>query len=636
MTEEFASDEAFGSLGAVEELCDYDVADRSVADGPDAVDEEEITASKQSSRPKPATKKKRQQKAKQSSAELHRSVPGSTALEATVDSLASSDGGGDYSAWANMPVPDSVLQALRELGFSEPTPIQAASIPTAIASRRDIIGAAETGSGKTLAFAIPILHHLIADRAVDAANDNRHLGALILVPTRELAKQVTAHFRTIAKHSAITSCLIIGGICPAKQDRFLRKKPDVVIGTPGRIWEKYEGGDVHLQQGLHKLRYLVIDEADRMAEKGHFDELLEILKVLNRAPPTGGSDDGNHTINQRQTYIFSATLLSVQPVPKRLQSRGGKKIQPQSANDKLETLMQFVGIGKRPKVVDLSTRALTATNLQEFRVECAIDEKDAVLYYILQHEAVDRTIVFCNSIDCVRRLKAIVGALFIDSPRHVLVLHSKMQQRQRLKYMDKFMQSNTDLLLTTDVAARGLDIPNVEHVIHFQVPRTFEAYVHRSGRTARAHKSGKTILLVEPSEELRYQQVMRNLGRGEQAKQLLPTLLPLDLSRLKVCKERVGLAQQVDRIEHRHRRDTSRQKWFERAARETGIDWEDDAKDTDGDAAHAERERRKQLKRLRGGLSSTSAAPVSKKRRGAVPKEIRLSTSKGPLIVQMH
>lgn len=198
------------------------------------------------------------------------------------------------------------------------------------------------------------------------------------------------------------------------------------------------------------------------------------------------------------------------------------------------------------------------------------------------------------------------------------------------------MQSNTDLLLTTDVAARGLDIPNVEHVIHFQVPRTFEAYVHRSGRTARAHKSGKTILLVEPSEELRYQQVMRNLGRGEQAKQLLPTLLPLDLSRLKVCKERVGLAQQVDRIEHRHRRDTSRQKWFERAARETGIDWEDDAKDTDGDAAHAERERRKQLKRLRGGLSSTSAAPVSKKRRGAVPKEIRLSTSKGPLIVQMH
>lgn len=209
---------------------------------------------------------------------------------------------------------------------------------------------------------------------------------------------------------------------------------------------------------------------------------------------------------QRQNFVFSATLTLVHDLPSYVKGKRQKQAQQTSAQ-KVHSLIEHLGISK-PKVVDITQSTGTASRLTECRIVCDLAQKDWYLYYFLQRHP-GRTIVFCNSIDCVKRLGQLFGLLGCV-PR---CLHAHMNQRQRLKNLERFTASDSGLLIATDVAARGLDIPNVKHVIHYQVPRTGENYVHRSGRTARAQEEGITVLMMEPTEVKTYMNLCRTLKR---------------------------------------------------------------------------------------------------------------------------
>ncbi|XP_068254570.1 ATP-dependent RNA helicase DDX24 [Nyctibius grandis] len=535
---------------------------------------------------------------------------------------ASTDHKADVSAWKDLFVPEPVLQALSYLGFSAPTPIQALALPSAIRDNMDVLGAAETGSGKTLAFAIPMIHSVLqwqksnsstirndsvskechqhhdetrwenedeaeklTQQQVEDSGDEddasfttdcvkvlenvefdssdkthtvgshkkRPLLGLVLTPTRELAVQVKHHIDAVAKFTGIKTAILVGGMAAQKQERVLNRKPEIVIATPGRLWELVKERHPHLSN-LRQLRCLVIDEADRMVEKGHFLELSQLLEILN---------DSQYN-PQRQTFVFSATLTLVHQTPTRvLQKKNAKKMDKKT---KLELLMEKVGIKGKPKVLDLTRKEATVETLTETRIHCNTNEKDYYLYYfLLQYPG--RTMVFANSIDCVKRLSSLLTILSCDP----LPLHANMHQKQRLKNLERFAERESCVLLTTDVAARGLDIPNVQHVIHYQVPRTSELYVHRSGRTARAANEGLSLLLIGPDDLINFRKIYKTLEKSEE----LP-FFPVETKCMTSIKERMNLARQIEKAEFFNSRAKQHNSWLQQAAEALEIDLDDD------------------------------------------------------------
>lgn len=335
--------------------------------------------------------------------------------------------------------------------------------------------------------------------------DSQPLYALILTPTRELAVQVKDHLTAICKYTDIRVAAIFGGLAAVKQERVLSKCPEIVVATPGRLWELLNEGNPHLNK-MQNINFLVVDETDRMIEKGHFEELRLIIDRLN-------GDSIKKA--QRQNFIFSATLTLIHELPQYLKLKNinrKRKLKPETTDQKVNALIDYFDI-QQPKIVDITRNDQNtigiAKKITECRISCAHDQKDLHLYYFLQKHP-GRSIVFCNSIECVRRLAKLFAILKCEP----LALHAKMAQRARLKSLERFTKNPTGLLIATDVAARGLDIPNVEHVIHYQVPRTSENYIHRSGRTARGSNEGIAILIIEPKEINDYVKLCRTLKRS--------------------------------------------------------------------------------------------------------------------------
>ncbi|XP_048001275.1 ATP-dependent RNA helicase DDX24 [Leguminivora glycinivorella] len=390
------------------------------------------------------------------------------------------------------------------------------------------------------------------------------LYALILTPTRELAMQISQHLKAVAKYTGVRIATVVGGMASVKQERELSRSPEVVVATPGRLWELTARGQPHLQQ-LPCVKFLAIDETDRMIERNHFEELHPLLERLN-------SDEAQRS--SRQNFVFSATLTLVHDLPahmkgKKVTKRGkiiNRKIEKMTPKQKIARLVALVGMTE-PKVVDITADNLgTAETLTECRIACAFEHKDAYLYYILKRHP-GRTIVFCNAIGCVQRLAQLLSLLKCRP----LQLHANLQQRQRLKNLERFRDDPHGVLIATDVVARGLDIPDVDHVIHYQVPRTAENYVHRSGRTARASKEGLTILMMEPQEAYRYAKLCITLNK----KSSLPTfpVPPLSLDSLKAL---VNTARQLDALLLKRKRAAQALGWREKAARDMDMIVDDD------------------------------------------------------------
>lgn len=293
------------------------------------------------------------------------------------------------------------------------------------------------------------------------------------------------------------------------------------------------------------------------------------------------------TFKERQSFLFSATLLHTQGIHQKLDKklkRAGMTVQDMI--DKIEFR------DPNPEYVNVSSATIMARSITETRVECLATEKDAILYYILLRHP-GRTIVFVNSIDSIRRIVPLFSLLRVA----VYPLHADMQQRQRLKNLERFKSNSDAVLIATDVAARGLDIPNIDHVIHYQLPRSADLYVHRSGRTARAKKEGISVMLCSPDQIPVYKKICFSLGKEDGV-----PVFPIDRSIMSSINKRIAAARKVDEAEHRLKKKQSEKDWFAKAAAEADIDLDDDVV-SDNEVSRNDKENQTKIKQLKDALN---------------------------------
>ncbi|XP_031098151.1 DEAD-box ATP-dependent RNA helicase 13-like [Ipomoea triloba] len=529
----------------------------------------------------------------------------------------------EFYAWNEMRLHPLLMKSIYRLNFKEPTPIQRACIPAAAHQGKDVVGAAETGSGKTLAFGLPILQRLLeekekADRlnAEDGEVDEKIaprglLRALIVTPTRELALQVTDHIREVAKHTNIRVIAIVGGMSTEKQERLLKRRPEIVVGTPGRLWELMSGGEVHLVE-LHSLSFFVLDEADRMIETGHFQELQSIVDML---PMASRSTDGHSMETQncitvssvqrkkRQTFVFSATISLSADFRKKLK-RGSQISKSNDELNSIETLSERAGMRADAAIVDLTNASIMANKLMESFIECREEDKDGYLYYILSVHGKGRTIVFCTSVAALRHLSSMLRILGLN----VSTLHAQMQQRARLKGIDRFRSNENGILIATDVAARGLDIPGVRTVVHYQLPHSAEVYVHRSGRTARAFSDGCSIALISSNDASKFASLCKSFAKKSFQR------FPVEISYMPEIMKRLSLARQIDKILRKDSQDKANKTWLERHAESVELELDDD--DSEEERVKSFKQKRatsSQLKNLQQELKSLLSLPLQPK-----------------------
>ncbi|KUJ12295.1 DEAD-domain-containing protein [Mollisia scopiformis] len=520
-------------------------------------------------------KKPKKEKTKRQAAKVDEKVQSSEVLSNAFKALEDDDAedGTDVSAWAELDLSADTLSALSKLGFAKPTPIQAAAIPEILAGH-DVVGKAATGSGKTLAFGVPMIESWLeryGDLDEEEQKKARPPTGLVLSPTRELAHQLTEHMTALCKGLSISPFVaaVTGGLSVQKQQRQLAKA-DIVIGTPGRLWEVMSSS-TELTDSFKQIKFLVIDEADRLLTEGHFKEAEEIIGALDRQQDVGDDDDAN--IPTRQTLVFSATFHK--GLQQKLAGKGKHGLMDDSQS--MEYLLKKLNFREeKPKFVDVNPISQMAENLKEGMIECAGTEKDLYLYALLMHHPNQRTLIFTNSIHSVRRLTPMLQNLNIPA----LALHSQMIQKARMRSIERFTKFPGATLVATDVAARGLDIPGVQLVIHYHLPRAADMYVHRSGRTARAESSGTSILMCAPEEVVGTRRLVAKVhaqnavaGGGNKAKYYMRSL---DLDRKVVArlKPRVTLAKKIaDSVLAKEKKGHD-DDWVKNAAEELGVDYD--------------------------------------------------------------
>ena len=354
---------------------------------------------------------------------------------------------------------EELLRALTERGYEQPTPIQKQAIPYVLMNR-DILGCAQTGTGKTASFVLPMLDILEQGRA-----RMRMPRSLILEPTRELAAQVAENFDLYGKYHNLTKALLIGGVTFNEQDKLLDRGVDVLIATPGRLMDHFERGNVL----LNDVKILVIDEADRMLDMGF---IPDVDKIVSKIPP------------MRQTLMFSATM------PKEIKKLADRFL-------------------SNPKEVSVSPPSATADTVTQQFIKLSARQKRDALRTILEGDGVRNALVFCNR----KRDVSDVHRTLESQGFQAGSLHGDMDQFSRTATLDKFKKNEIKFLVCSDVAARGLDIEAMSHVINFDVPTHAEDYVHRIGRTGRAGRQGHAITFVT-SEERKYLDAVQDLANG--------------------------------------------------------------------------------------------------------------------------
>jgi superfamily II DNA/RNA helicase len=344
--------------------------------------------------------------------------------------------------FADLGLSDELLRAVGESGYDTPTPIQRGAIPSVLMGK-DLIGIAQTGTGKTAAFVLPMIDILGHGRS-------RALmpRSLILEPTRELAQQVSENFEKYGKYHKLSMALLIGGVQMGDQVKALEKGVDVLIATPGRLMDLFGRGKILLTG----CELLVIDEADRMLDMGFIPDIEEICSKLPK---------------NRQTLLFSATM------PPPIQKLASKFL-------------------KDPKRIEVARPATANVNIEQRLVECRSDRKKDVLREILRHEEFKNAIIFCNRKTTVRELTTSLKR----SGFAVGQIQGDMDQSDRIAEFDRFKNDEINVLVASDVAARGLDVKGVSHVINFDVPWQPDDYIHRIGRTGRAGAKGIAITLA--------------------------------------------------------------------------------------------------------------------------------------------
>ena len=365
------------------------------------------------------------------------------------------------TSFADLGLAAPLQKALAAEGYETPTPIQAGAIPHVLAGH-DLLGVAQTGTGKTAAFALPILHHL---QKINRTASPRACRVLVLSPTRELASQIEASFATYGRNMRVSSTVIFGGVPVGRQVRATAPGIDVVVATPGRLL------DLMGQRALSlaEVEILVLDEADRMLDMGFIRDIRKILNVMPK---------------QRQTLFFSATM-------------------PPEIADLAATMLT------RPKEVTVTPVASTVDRITQSVIHCATKSKQAVLHKLLDDASIGRAVVFSRTkhgADRIVRHLEIAGI-------NAAAIHGNKSQNARERAMASFRDGSLRLLVATDIAARGIDVDGVTHVINFDLPNIAESYVHRIGRTARAGADGIAVSLVGEDERSDLRAIERLIRR---------------------------------------------------------------------------------------------------------------------------
>ena len=350
----------------------------------------------------------------------------------------------------DLPIDQRLITSVSHLGFTETTQIQAEAVPIAV-SGKDLLASSKTGSGKTLAYLLPAMQRVLKTRALT----RRDPRVLILTPTRELAKQVYSQLRLLVSNTSIKSILVLGGENFNDQVKAIDKHPHFIVGTPGRIVDHLKKGLLHLPG----LELLILDEADRMLDLG----FAEQLTAINEA--------ANHRL--RQTLMFSATL--------------GHGEVNEFAGHLLKSPIRIAVGEENQQHSEITQRFYLADNL---------NQKEKLLFHFLKEEKIDQAIIFTATRADTERLSAIL----LEKGMLAAALHGDLTQSNRNQIMDTFSRGKNKILVTTDIASRGLDLIHVSHVFNFDIPKHTEEYIHRIGRTGRAGELGDAISIIGPKD----------------------------------------------------------------------------------------------------------------------------------------
>ncbi len=354
-------------------------------------------------------------------------------------------------AFAQLQLAEPLARAVADMGYESMTPIQAQAIPVVLQGR-DVMGAAQTGTGKTAAFALPLLQRLLRHESSSTSPARHPVRALVLLPTRELADQVAQAIKSYAKYTQLRSAVVFGGMDMKPQTIELKKGVEILVATPGRLLDHIEAKNAVLNQ----VEYVVLDEADRMLDIGFLPDLQRILSYLPK---------------QRTTLLFSATF-----------SGEIKRLASSYLQD--------------PVTIEVARSNATASTVEQHFYSVGDDDKRHALHQILKQRGMKQAFVFVNSkLGCARLARSLER-----EGLKTTALHGDKSQDERLKALDSFKKGEVDLLVCTDVAARGLDIKDVPAVFNFDVPFNAEDYVHRIGRTGRAGAAGLAVTFVSKSD----------------------------------------------------------------------------------------------------------------------------------------
>ena len=381
-----------------------------------------------------------------------------------------------------------LLRGVKELGFTRPTPIQVDAIPPAIAGR-DVLACAMTGSGKTAAFLLPILQRLVS-------RPRGTTRALILTPTRELAAQILQELEELAVHTPITAAAIFGGVSMGPQEHALRSGVDMLVATPGRLLDHLR----HPYAKLDRIEHLVLDEADRMLDMGFLPDIRRVLKYL----PT-----------KRQTLFFSATM----PAP-------------------IVTLTREML--RDPATINLERKAAPAVGITQAVYPVPQELKSTLLFTLLQRGIMREALIFTRTKHRANRVWEFLTKRGVNAAR----IHGNRSQAQRTDALDGFKTGRYRVLVATDIAARGIDVEALGHVVNFDVPAQSEDYIHRVGRTARAEMTGEAFTFVSPEETDDLRAIERAIGKP------LPrvTLPDFDYTARPTAKLEVPIAERIAKI----------------------------------------------------------------------------------------
>jgi len=399
--------------------------------------------------------------------------------------------------FADLGLRDSVLRGVEACGFKHPTDIQVKLIRPALAGK-DLIGQAKTGTGKTAAFGLPILHHADPDLSGQA---------LVLTPTRELAAQVASELEELGKHTPIRTTCIIGGESFKQQQQSMKEGGHIIVGTPGRVMDMQQRGTL----SFANIRFVVLDEVDRMLDIGFRDDIRQILSRVK---------------SEHQTMFVSATV-----------------------SEEIERLARKFMTDDAEKIMTVSG-SLTVSQVDQKYISVEPWDKKQLMLHLMRHEDIETVVVFCRTKATVRNLSRYLR----DKGIAARDLHGDMAQQKRTKVMNSLRQGNVNVLIASDLAARGLDVEHITHVINYDLPEDPEVYVHRIGRTARAGRRGVAWSFVTPEDGALLTQIEKLTGvmiEKLEYESFKPGPVPEDAQRERASRKKVAASREEINIKEK-------------------------------------------------------------------------------------